>query len=70
MAHIERTGNYVMWVHYGELEKDGKSTCVWQNGFDKKRWEVKIYGHLAVLQPLRWRCVDCVIHHERDVLEE
>jgi len=23
-----------------------------------------------VLQPLRWRCVDCVIHHERDVREE
>jgi len=23
-----------------------------------------------VLQPLRWRCVECVIHHERDVREE
>jgi len=23
-----------------------------------------------LLQPLRWRCVDCVIHHERDVREE
>ena len=23
-----------------------------------------------VLQPLRWCCVDCVIHHERDVREE
>jgi len=22
------------------------------------------------LQPLRWRCVKCVIHHERDVREE
>ena len=22
------------------------------------------------LQPLRWRCVECVIHHERDVREE
>jgi len=21
----------------------------------------------VVLQPLRWRCVDCVIHHEWDV---
>jgi len=21
---------------------------------------------LVVLQPLQWRCVDCVIHHERD----
>jgi len=23
-----------------------------------------------MLQPLRWCCVDCVIHHERDVREE
>ena len=26
--------------------------------------------NLLVLQPLRWCCVDCVIHHERDVREE
>ena len=25
---------------------------------------------MAVLQPLRWCCVDCVIHHEWDVREE
>ena len=25
---------------------------------------------IILLQPLRWRCVDCVIHHERDVREE
>ena len=25
---------------------------------------------LEVLQPLRWCCVKCVIHHERDVREE
>ena len=24
-------------------------------------------GGVVMLQPLRWRCVDCVIHHERDV---
>jgi len=23
-----------------------------------------------LLQPLRWCCIDCVIHHERDVREE
>jgi len=23
-----------------------------------------------MLQPLRWRCVECVIRHERDVREE
>ena len=25
---------------------------------------------IVVLQPLHWCCVDCVIHHERDVREE
>ena len=25
---------------------------------------------MVLLQPLWWRCVDCVIHHERDVHEE
>ena len=24
----------------------------------------------VMLQPLRWRCVDCMIHHERDVRDE
>jgi len=24
----------------------------------------------VVLEPLRWRCVDCVIHYECDVHEE
>ena len=24
----------------------------------------------TLLQPLHWHCVDCVIHHERDVHEE
>jgi len=26
--------------------------------------------HLILLQPLWWYCVDCVIHHKRDVREE
>ena len=25
---------------------------------------------LAILQPLRWRCVKCAVHHKRDVREE
>jgi len=25
---------------------------------------------VLLLQPLRWCCVDCVIHHERDVRED
>ena len=31
---------------------------------------VKLSHKLVLLQPLRWCCVDCVIHHERDVREE
>jgi len=31
----------------------------------QSRWFI-----MALLQPLRWCCVDCVIHHERDVREE
>jgi len=30
----------------------------------------KARGWEPVLQPHRWRCVKCVIHHERDVREE
>ena len=29
-----------------------------------------VYCTRILLQPLRWCCVDCVIHHERDVREE
>jgi len=31
-----------------------------------------MYGEpsLVLLQPLGWRCVECVIHHGRDVREE
>jgi len=25
-----------------------------------------IYSAMPLLQPLRWRCVECAIHHERD----
>ena len=33
-------------------------------------WFYLLVASLVVLQPLRWCCVDCVIHHERDVREE
>jgi len=32
--------------------------------------ETRIDTSVPVLQPLRWRCVECVIHHERDVRDE
>ena len=41
------------------------------NWLDKSdRIFVKFTRKLIVLQPLWWRCVDCVIHHERDLREE
>jgi len=33
-------------------------------------WNLWLLTGLVLLQPLRWCCVDCVIHHERDVREE
>ena len=33
-------------------------------------WFYLLVASLVVLQPLRWCCVDCVIHHERYVREE
>jgi len=60
------------------------ATTVYQNQFmrdlDKKYTVIFLYGsasyscaqfsHTLLLQPLQWCCVDCVIHHERDVREE
>ena len=46
---------------------------------DKSKWSSNPWiqfqltlpeSHLVMLQPLRWHCVDCVIHHERDMREE
>ena len=41
------------------------------NKLSKGIWRV-VHAKIAkvLLQPLRWCCVDCVIHHERDVREE
>jgi len=32
---------------------------------------IRVREHVSLLlQPLRWRCIDIVIHHDRDVREE
>jgi len=36
----------------------------------RKNIVAKFFSAMLLLQPLRWRCVDCVIHHERDVRKE
>ena len=33
-------------------------------------WRHRAQSTMVLLRPLRWCCVDCVIHHERDVREE
>jgi len=43
--------------------------------FHATNWQILIVFYFLetlfiLLQPLRWCCVDCVIHHERDVCEE
>jgi len=42
------------------------------SGFTQKRaiGAVRCKKEGMLLQPLQWCCVDCVIHHERDVREE
>ena len=46
----------------------GTSYCMlWQ--LYMVEWLISVW-FMVVLQPLRWCCIDCVIHHERDVREE
>ena len=43
------------------------------NDFVGNILQTKFYAYcymLLLLQPLRWRCVECAIHHERDMHEE
>ena len=41
------------------------------HSFVESQWNDSEFQFSKVLlQPLQWCCVDCVIHHERDVREE
>jgi len=44
--------------------------CKWQKHAWINRTRKLKQSEDILLQPLRWCCVDCVIHHERDVREE
>jgi len=47
---------------------DGSASLV---GAKKNEWLMKVVAaNMWLLQPLRWCCVDCMIHHKRDVREE
>jgi len=54
----------VLYVLYSRVCCNGRK-LVWYSCEVKKMSCIK-----PLLQPLRWCCVDCMIHHERDVREE
>jgi len=58
------------------LQQNGAVTRMWRSCCVKPSQKecaigaVRCKNEGMLLQPLRWCCVDCVIHHERDVREE
>jgi len=57
-------------------QQNGAVTRMWRSCWVKPSHKECVIGAVRckkegmLLQPLRWCCVDCVIHHERDVREE
>ena len=57
-------------------QQNGAVTRMWRSCQDQPSHKERAIGAVRckkeemLLQPLLWRCVDCVIHHERDVPEE
>jgi len=58
------------------LQQNGAVTRMWRSCRVQLSHKERAIGAVRckkegmLLQPLRWCCVDCVIHHERDVREE
>jgi len=59
-------------MHYAPLVSPEVNDLVpFKQQFSKEMKLMVLYKkEMVVLQPLRWRCVDYVIHHGRDVREE
>ena len=57
-------------------QQNGAVTRMWRSCRVQPSHKERVIGVVRckkegmLLQPLRWCCVDCVIHHERDVREE
>ena len=57
-------------------QQDGAVTRMWRSCGVQPSHKERAIGAVRcekegmLLQPLRWCCVECVIHHERDVCEE
>jgi len=58
------------------LQQNGAVTRMWRSCQVQPSHKERVIGVLRckkegiLLQPLWWRCVECAIHHERDVHEE
>jgi len=59
-----------------QLQQNGAVTRMWRSSRVQPSHKERAVGVVRckkegmLLQPLRWRCVDYVIHHKRDVREE
>jgi len=57
-------------------QQNGAVTRMWRSCWVQPSHKERAIGAVRcknegmLLQPLRWRCVECVIHHEQDVREE
>jgi len=54
----------------GAVTRMWRSYCVQPSHKEHAIGVVRCKKEGMLLQPLRWRCIDCVIHHEQDVREE
>jgi len=60
----------------GDTSTNGAATRMWRSCYVKPSHKERAIGAVRcnkegmLLQHLRWRCIKCVIHHERDVREE
>jgi len=52
------------------LLSDAAKHMVAGDAIQKSQYLKVFHVTCVVLQPLQWRCVDCMIHHEQDVREE
>jgi len=54
----------------GAVTRMLRSCQVWPSHKERVISVVRCKKEGMLLQPLRWRCADCMIHHKRDVREE
>ena len=68
--------SYLCVTEWETRPQNGAVTRMWRSCHGQPSHKERAIGAVrckkegTLLQPLRWCCVDCVIHHERDVREE